>query len=119
MKSNMNRVFDKEFVAWLKETKKTDSKMVLEMVAALFNEGCYMDEEDFADWLEGNGFTSLAVLGDDKDMYVKYMEKLWNEFEDEMLYGCPLCGKVSLKNRKLQIEEEGHSDTVSLLQELR
>ena len=112
MKSNMNRIFDHEFAEWLRKSEKTVPKMVLEMVAALFNDGCDMDEDSLDEWLEGNEFTSLAVLGDDKDMYVKYMEKLWNEFEDKMLYGCPLCGKVSLKNRKLQIEEEGHSDTV-------
>ena len=112
MKDNMNRTFDREFSEWLRETNRTEHKMALEMVAALFNEGCYMDEDYFDEWLEGRGYTSLAVLGDDGDLYVKHMEELWEEFEDEMLYYCPLCRKASLRNRKLQIIEEGHSDTV-------
>ena len=65
----------------------------------------------FCDFTDSMSIDQLCDYGLDSDDYAESLESLWDDFEDEMLVTCDICGKLCPASHAVAIDpEDDHSD---------
>ena len=66
----------------------------------------------FLDYVDSMSLDQLCDYGMDSDDYVEDIDSLWDDFEDEMLVTCDVCGDLCLASDAVSIssEDDGYPD---------
>jgi len=66
----------------------------------------------FIDYMDSMSLDQLCDYGMESNDYAESLESLWDDFEDEMLATCDMCGELCLASEAVSIssEDDGHSE---------